>query len=277
MERLRYVARADGAGIASLVEAAARALAGLDDDHAGLVTGCRQMVDRHPSVGPMWWLTSRMLCADRPRDEAWAVVEALESDPTSRVLAGALPEDAVVVVLGWPELTAAALHRRGDLRVRAIDARGDGAALADLLGGAGLDAVEVPEAGVGAAVADADAVVVEALAMGPDGLVAVAGSRAAAAVARHAGLAVWAVVGEGRLLPDRLWRSLRSRLDGRGEPWDADEEVVPLSLVDRVAGPWGTGTAADALARTECPIAAELFKGVFAPGTYRGRGDTRHH
>ena len=84
MERLRYVARADGAGIASLVEAAARALAGLDDDHAGLVTGCRQMVDRHPSVGPMWWLTSRMLCADRPRDEAWAVVEALESDPTSR-------------------------------------------------------------------------------------------------------------------------------------------------------------------------------------------------
>jgi len=77
MERLRYVARADGAGVASLVEAAARALAGLGDDYAGLVTGCRQMVDRHPSVGPMWWLTSRMLCGERPRDEAWAVVEAL--------------------------------------------------------------------------------------------------------------------------------------------------------------------------------------------------------
>jgi len=105
----------------------------------------------------------------------------------------------------------------------------------------------------------------------------VAGSRAAAAVARHAGLPVWAVVGEGRLLPDRLWRSLRSRLDARGEPWDADEEVVPLSLIDVVAGSWGTGTVTDALARTDCPIAAELFKGVFAPGTYRGRGDTRHH
>lgn len=277
MERLRYVARADGAGIVSLVEAAARALAGLDDDHAALVTGCRQMVDRHPTIGPMWWLTSRMLCADRARDEAWAVVEALENDATSRELAAALPQEAVVVVLGWPELTAAALHRRGDLRVRAIDAQGDGSALAGVLGELGLDAVEVPEAGVGAAVAEADAVVVEALAMGPDGLVAVAGSRAAAAVAHHAGLPVWAVVGEGRVLPDRLWRALRSRLDGRGDPWDADEEIVPVTLLDRVAGPWGTGTPADAVAHTDCPIAAELFKGVFAPGTYRGRGDTRRH
>src|SRR6516225_6713824 len=126
MERLRYVARADGAGVASLVEAAARALAGLGDDHAGLVTGCRQMVDRHPTAGPLWWLTSRMLCADRPRDEAWEVVEALDTDPTPRELAAALAEDAVVVVLGWPEVTAAALHRRGDLRVRAIDAQGEG-------------------------------------------------------------------------------------------------------------------------------------------------------
>ena len=270
MERLRYVARADGAGVASLVEAAARALAGLGDDYAGLVTGCRQMVDRHPSVGPMWWLTSRMLCGDRPRDEAWAVVEALEADPTSRELASALPQDALAVVLGWPELTADALHRRGDLRVRAVDALGEGAALAGVLAEAGLDAVEVPEAGVGAAVADADMVVIEALALGPDGLVAVAGSRAAAAVARHAGLPVWAVAGAGRILPGRLWQALLVRLDARGEPWDEDEEFVPLGLVDVVAGPWGALSPAEALARTDCPIAAELSKGVFAPGTYRG-------
>ncbi len=134
-------------------------------------------------------------------------------------------------MLGWPELTAAALHRRGDLRVRAIDAQGDGSAPSPACSGElGLDAVEVPEAGLGAAVADADAVVIEALAMGPDGLVAVAGSRAAAAVAHHAGLPVWAVVGEGRVLPDRLWRALLGRLDGRGDPWDADEEIVPLDL-----------------------------------------------
>jgi hypothetical protein len=271
MERLRYVARAGGAGASGLVEAAARALVGLGDDHAGLVTGCRQMVDRHPTAGPLWWLTSRMLCSDHPRDEAWEVVEALEADPTPRELAAVLPEEAVTVVLGWPEVAAVALHRRGDLRVRAVDALGEGGALAAALAGAGMDAAEVPESGTGAAAADADVVLVEALAMGPDALVAAAGSRAAAAVARHEGVPVWAVVGAGRLLPGRLWQALVSRLDVRGEPWDADEEVVPLSLVDAVVGPWGLVAPADAVARTDCPIAPELSKGVFAPGTYRGR------
>jgi hypothetical protein len=271
MERLRYVARAGGAGVSGLVEAAARALVGLGDDHAGLVTGCRQMVDRHPEVGPLWWLASRMLCADRPRDEAWAVVEALEADSTPRELAAALPEDAVTVVLGWPELTAVALHRRGDLRVRAVDSLGEGGALAAALDSAGLDAVEVPESGTGAAVADADLVVIEALAMGPNALIAVAGSRAAAAVAHQQGLPVWAVAGAGRLLPGRLWQALLGRVDGRGDPWEREEEVLPLSLVDVVVGPWGALPPADAVRRTDCPIAPELSKGVFAPGTYRGR------
>ena len=123
---------------------------------------------------------------------------------------------------------------------------------------------------MGAAVADADLVVLEALAVGPDGLVAASGSRAAAAVARHEGIPVWAVAGEGRFLPGRLWEALLGRLDGRGDPWDADEEVVPLDLVDAVVGVWGVLEPAAALARTDCPIAAELSKGVFAPGTYRG-------
>ena len=126
IERLRFVARADGAGVAMLVEAAARALAGLADDHAGLVTGCRQIVDRHPAVGPVWWLTSRMLCSDTPEREAWQVSAALDADPTARVLAGLLPEEGVTVVLGWPEVLAGALHHRGDLRVRVVDSLGEG-------------------------------------------------------------------------------------------------------------------------------------------------------
>jgi hypothetical protein len=276
-ERLRYVARASGGGVTDLVEAAARALAALDGDHAGLVTGCRQMVDRHPAIGPLWWLTSRMLCAGRPAEEAWATVSALEADETPRELASALPEDAVTTVLGWGEVTAPALHRRGDLRVRAVDVLGLGeaAVLVDALLDAGLDAVEVPEPGLGAAVADADVLLIEALAVGPDGIVAVSGSRAAAAVARHAGRSVWVVAGTGRLLPGRLWDALLGRLDALGEPWDAAEEVVPLGLADLLVGPWGALPPAAALEHTDCPIAAELFKGVFAPGTYRGRAG--HH
>lgn len=269
IERLRYVARVDGAGVIPLVEAAARALAGLGDDQAGLVTGCRQMVDRHPSVGPLWWLTSRMLCSPQPQTEAWEVCDALDADPTPRELARNLPEEAVTVVLGWPEVCAGALHLRGDLRVRVIDALGEGTELADALAAAGLDAVDVAEPGLGAAIADADLVLLEAFAMGPTGAVAVAGSRAAAAVARHAGVPVWLVAGSGRLLPARLWEALLGRLDLRGEPWDCDDEVVPLDLIDVVVGPAGPGTPAEALARTDCPVAAELFKGVFAPGTHQ--------
>jgi hypothetical protein len=270
IERLRYVARADGAGVTTLIEAAARALSGIRDDEAALVTGCRQMVDRHPAVGAMWSLTSRMLCSEDPRGAAWELASAIEADETPRILAGALPDSAVTVVLGWPELTAQTLHRRGDLRVRAIDALGEGGALADVLSDAGLDAVWVPEPGVGAAVADADVVVLEALAMGPTGLIAVAGSRAAAAVARSVGASVWAVVGVGRLLPARLWDGLLGRLDLRGEPWESADELVPLDLIDHVAGPWGVGTVAEAIGHTDCPVAAELSKGVYAPGTYRG-------
>ena len=269
IERLRYVARADGAGVTRLVEAAAHALAAMGDTDAGLVTGCRQMVDRHPAIGPLWWLTSRMLCAADPSREAWASVEVLENDPTPRVLASALPEDAMTLILGWPEIASDALHRRGDLRVLVVDALGEGAHLAHSLEGVGVLAVDVPEPGVGAAAADADLILLEALAVGPTGLVAVAGSRAAAAVARHAETPVWAVAGEGRLLPARMWEALLGRLDARGDPWDADDEVVPLDLVDVVVGPWGSGTPAEALTHIDCPVAAELFKGVYAPGTYR--------
>lgn len=277
IERLRYVARVDGAGVVQLVDAAARALSGLGDDHAGLVTGCRQMVDRHPSFGPMWWLTSRMLCSSAPQQDAWEVRDALDCDPTPQQLARSLPEDAVTVVLGWPEVCAGALHRRGDVRVRAVDAMGEGGQLADALSGAGVDAAEVPEGGVGAAVADADLVLLEALAMGPTGLVAVSGSRAAAAVARHAGKPVWAVAGAGRLLPAPLWDALLGRLDLRGDPWDADDELVPLDLVDGVVGPSGYSSPAEALEHTDCPVAAELFKGVFAPGTHQRAPSSRRN
>ena len=71
MERLRSVARATGTGPGLLVPEAAAALARLDGDPAALVTACRRLVDRHPDVGPVWWLASRVLCAADPVDEAW--------------------------------------------------------------------------------------------------------------------------------------------------------------------------------------------------------------
>jgi hypothetical protein len=251
IERLRHVARAEGAGASLLVREAAGALAGFGSDPQGLVTACRRLVDRHPAVGPMWWLAAHVLTASEPVAAAWRAADDLDADGTAHGLAAELPDDATVVVIGWPELAAEALRRRADLEVLVVDGAGEGAGLARRLRGAGIDALEVPDAGIGAAVTEADLVLLEAAALGDDGLVAVAGSRSAAAVARHAGTPVWAVVGIGRALPHALWSALVERLGaGETEPWDRLEELVPLDLVDEVVG----------VRTPACPVAPELLK-----------------
>ena len=63
-------------------------------------------------------------------------------------------------------------------------------------------------------------------------------------------------------MPRRMWDALASRLDLLGEPWELDDELVPLDLVDRIAMPTGILAVDDALKLTDCPIAPELFKSV---------------
>src|SRR5258708_6271870 len=145
IERLRYVARADGAGPSLLVQEAAGALSGFADDPVALVTACRRLVDRHPTAGPMWWLAARILASGDPRSEAWAAAEQLDDDPTDQVLAAHLPPDIAVVVLGWPEQGGEALRRRGDLQVMAVDACGERTSFARRLERAGSDVVRSPE------------------------------------------------------------------------------------------------------------------------------------
>jgi hypothetical protein len=70
------------------------------------------------------------------------------------------------------------------------------------------------------------------------------------------------VAGVGRLLPARMWEALAGRLDQLGDPWDLDDEIVPLALVSQVAGPDGVQDLDTALKRVDCPIAPELFRSV---------------
>lgn len=260
IERLRYVARASGASQDVLVQETARALTSFDDDPHGLVTACRRIVSRQPSSGPLLWFSARVLAAGDPRTEMWEAAGEVAADATPRELAHALPEEATVVVLGWPDVIAAALPRRGDLDVLVVDALGEGSGLVQTLLRHDCDALDIPQAGLGAAVAEADLVLLESSAVGPTEFLAVSGSRAAGAVAHHAGVPVWLVAGVGRLLPQRMWDGLKKRL-GRHEPWDVDDEIVPLDLVDCIAGPAGVQPAADALRRIDCPVVPELFKG----------------
>lgn len=262
IERLRYVARADGAGPTLLGRESAGALASFARDPVALVTACRRLVERHPTAGTVWWLAARVLTEGA--DEAWHAAEELEDDPTDGVLAAALPDDASVLVVGWPEQVGEALRRRGDVEVLVVEsADRSGAAFARRLSNADVEAYDVPDAGVGAAAAEVDLVLLEATALGPTGFVAATGSRAAAAVARHAGVPVWVCAGVGRVLPGRLWDALVQRLDADdADPWERADEVVPLDLADRVCGPGGLVAASEAVKRADCPIAPELLKRV---------------
>jgi hypothetical protein len=153
------------------------------------------------------------------------------------------------------------LRRRGDVEVLVVESGGEGHALVRRLEGAGVEAVEVLETGLAAAVCVCDLVLIEALAAGPDYLLAPVGSHAAAAVASTCGIPVWAVTGVGRVLPARLWDALTTRLDaGHTEPWDRGEEIVPTSLVTHVVGPDGLVDPTYGFGNATCPVVPELLR-----------------
>lgn len=257
------VARASGQDPGMVAREAAAALAGCAGDPMALVTACRRLVDRQATAGPVWWLAARVVTAADPEAEAWRAAEELYSDPTPGVLAAALPEDACVTVLGWPEQAAEAVHRRGDVTVLVVDSLGDGSPLVRSLQRAGSDAYLVPEAGAGAAVASSTLLILDATALGSSGFLAVTGSRAAAAVAYTEEIPVWVVAGVGRVLPERLWRAATRTVVDDPAPWDAGCELVPLELVTTVIGADGPEAPADALARcADCPEAPELLGGT---------------
>jgi hypothetical protein len=259
IERLRMVARAGRQEPTLLAREAASALATFATEPAALVTACRRLVDRQPTCGPVWWVAARVLAAADPAREAWQAGNDLARDGTASVLGDALPDDATVVALGWPEQIAEGLLRRGDVEALVVDCLDEGGDLAAWLRRSGSDAEIVPESGTAAAVAASGLVLLEAVALGPTGFVATAGSAAAAAVARQLGIPVWVVAAEGRVLPESLWTALAARLTSRARAWDQVEEVVPLSWVDAVVGPTDVQAPQDAIAsRRTCPSAPEL-------------------
>lgn len=262
IEHLRYVARATGADPALVAVEAAEALVQMARiQPAGLVPACRRLIERHLSSGPVWWLSARMLRDEDPVRAGRQSAAELEQDATGVHLADALPDGATAVVIGWPDIASDALRRRGDVEVLVVDWESEGDQLVRRLQDRGSDAVLVSESGVGPAAVVADIVVVEAVAAGPAGILAVPGSMAAAAVATHQQVPVWAVTGVGRVLPAQLWDAMLNRLDESGvEPWDRSVEVVPAALISQVIGPDGPAETQIGLAGTTCPAAPELFR-----------------
>jgi hypothetical protein len=204
-----------------------------------------------------------MLTAGDPAATAMRLAAAIDADLTPDVLLAALPVDSTVCVVGWPDLVAEAVLRRGDIGVLAIDADGQASSFVDRLERAGVEAEVVDPSGAAAAVLAADIVLIEALAASPAELLAVRGSRAAACVAYCAEVPVWAVVGVGRCLPDEAFASLVAGVADVRAPWEAIAEVVPLALCSSIADQAAVTAAGSATLVPECPVAHELLRSSF--------------
>jgi len=263
IERLRYVARSSGVDHRLLVRETAQALRGLGAEPHELVVSSRRIVQRHPSAGPLWWLCARMLTAPDPLRTAWQLADEVEADPTPAVIARELPDAAVVCTVGWPDLAADALTRRGDVIVLAVDSDGCGSGMVRQMERSGVEVSDISSAAAGTAAAAADVVLIEAAAVSGSEALCPVGSRALAAAAYCAEVPVWLVAGVGRRLPEPLWRQLTRRYVESPAPWTFDVELVPVATVSHVAGPTGVRelTAANAgeLLAPECPSVPELL------------------
>lgn len=216
---------------------AAWSLIGFVEDPAALVTGCRRLLDRHPTNGPIWWLCSRVLRAEDPVMEAEACVLDLDLDRTLDDLSHAFDEESKVAAVGWPPRLASSFARRGDVEVLVIDVEGDGPGFVRALEDVDVVAVDVDVPGMAAAVASSDVLVVDAAAVGPESAIVASGNWAAAAVARASSVPVWLVVGTGRRFGERTWNALCRRVERPGRPsWLEPVDRLPLDLVDRVFG-----------------------------------------
>jgi hypothetical protein len=258
-ERLRYLARWSDEDDGALVSEAADCLAGFADDPAGLVVACRRLLSHHPAAGALWWLCARVLTAPDPADAAWRAWQLVNEDRTAERVSGRLPfpHDEPIAVLGWPDLAGAALAERPDLDVIAIRRRSGDERLRARLARREPPVRVVSD--VDAAALDPSHLLVEATAASPTCAVVPDGAPELLADLTAGGTTGWLIAGAGRVLPERLFVSLRHELQ-RDEP-----DRVPVALIDtarfaRVAGPAGLD-APDALSRRiDAPVAPELLR-----------------
>lgn len=268
IEHLRYVARAQGADPASLVEETAHALGSLRFDPSGIVVACRRIVERHPFTGALWWLCATVSTSAEPFDTVWELADEIRTDRTGSELAAALPDDITVATIGSPDVIGDGLIRRGDIRVLALDAGYNANQFVRK-----LERYDVPNSAVdagaaGAAVRSSDAVLIEALACDPERVIAPIGSSTIAAAAHAWGTPVWLVTGKGRRLPsgfvDHMVERYDAITDPAGEhpvdPWDMDVEVLPTSMVTDVVGPDGHVPMGPPAIKPDCPMAFELLR-----------------
>lgn len=259
IERLRYVARADGAPVSALVRETAHALAELAGDPHSLVLAARRVVERYPTTAPLWWLCSEVLVAPDPSTRALELARDVARDDTAGHLDESLPDDAVVVTVGWSPSLTRVVASRGDLSLLVVDSHGDGEAFVDHAHASGCAAEIVPVEYLAAGVATGDTLVVDALACGGDEILAAGGSGAAVACALRHAVPITLVACRGTRLPDALWNAMVEAVR-RADEWRTGIDILAAREVARVVGPDGASIDIHTALRAECAAATELLR-----------------
>lgn len=232
------------------------ALRALADDPVELVTTTRRLIEKHAECAPLHWFCAHLLHSPEPRSAARELLRQLDDDRTPDALIELLPDDAVVLVLGWPPLVGEALLRRGDVRVLAVDEWDS--PFSRHLERSGVDVEVVEPRGLGVAVSAASVVLVEVAAASSSTVLAPLGASAAVAVARHVHVPAWAVVGVGAALPEQVVAHMLDSIGGGRRPWQLDVEPVALAQFDAVVTSAGRLAPGQPLAPS-CPYAPELL------------------
>jgi hypothetical protein len=261
MERLRYVARAGSGDTALIVGETVEAIARLRPGPAELVTLCRQLVQRNPTCGPLWWLGSRLLSGDV--EDLWDLVDEVDEDPTADHLVDAVPDGSRVLTIGCPDIASRALARRGDIEVLAVDAGAGAAAFMRALDRADVPVRSVDVTALPSAAARADLVVVEVAACSTAVGLAAVGNALLSVVAAATAAPRVVVTGVGTRLPDAYVDTIVARSIDPDAPWSADVERIDLTAFDAdrdlVVGPAGAGPVGAETLRPDCPFVPELI------------------
>ena len=229
-------------------------------DPSGLVVACRRVVERHPECGPLWWLCAHLLTAQEPFQLAWELADEIDDDPTADALAAAIPDDAVVLTIGWTDICSRALTRRGDVTVLVVESRHHGSSMMQRLERHDVACELVQAEAIGRAVPAADVVLIEAHAVSTERVVAPIGSAAVAVMAAACGVPVWLVAGVGRRLPRELVAAIDERVATVDDPWELDTDAFSTGCITHVVGLRGVAVAGPEALAPECPMVPELLR-----------------
>lgn len=256
IERLRWIARAEGEPPSLVATEAAFTLAELAAyEPAAVLTAARRLVERHPACGPLWWASARVAGSDEPAAAADAVAAALLSDPTPQRIAEALRDEVarsdLVCATVPAELLREALSHRGGYELRLVapylelrhELGAFGTVTAEVTG---YEPEEAAEALSGAAV-----LLVEPLLAGPPGVLVSSETAATVATAAEEGVPVWVLLGAGRVLGSKAVETAAGLVGDGYELLEAGRFTLAVDM----SGPVDAGVA---LSRTTSPPGIEL-------------------